>query len=154
MIRRFERCCSPILASNRSCRSLAELRASRKNARRSKLHYSHDGPATIVISTPNEEACRKLRALFAETLDTRLIALACLPNQFRSEGFLAQLKTEPKPGHNLRPRTRDPRLADPGNPRDLASVNPKFAPGNRSALLESYANSFHYVRLHIQELLT
>jgi transcriptional regulator with XRE-family HTH domain len=51
-------------------------------------------PTRISLSRPGEEDCRKLKSLFAETLDTRLIALACLPNQFRSEGFLVQLTTE------------------------------------------------------------
>ncbi len=51
-------------------------------------------PATLVLVGPAEEDCRKLRSLFAETLDTRLIALACLPHQFRSEGFLSQLTAE------------------------------------------------------------
>jgi hypothetical protein len=51
-------------------------------------------PTTVSLSRPAEEDCRKLKSLFAETLDTRLIALACLPHQFRSEGFLAQLTAE------------------------------------------------------------
>ena len=51
-------------------------------------------PAAVSLATPSEEACRKLRVLFAETLDTRLIALACLPEQLRSEGYLDHLTAE------------------------------------------------------------
>ncbi len=51
-------------------------------------------PPSIALGRPAEEDCRKLKSLFAETLDTRLIALACLPHQFRSEGFLSQLTAE------------------------------------------------------------
>jgi transcriptional regulator with XRE-family HTH domain len=53
-------------------------------------------PATVLLAAPSEEAIHKLRALFAETLDTRLIALACLPDQLRSEGYLDQLTAESK----------------------------------------------------------
>ncbi|HEY5912028.1 MAG TPA: hypothetical protein VJA21_15600 [Verrucomicrobiae bacterium] len=51
-------------------------------------------PPTIALVRPADEDCRKLKALFAETMDTRVIALACLPNQFRSDGFLTQLTAE------------------------------------------------------------
>ena len=51
-------------------------------------------PTTISLSRPAEEDCRKLKSIFAETLDTRLIALACLPNQLRTEGFLGQLTAD------------------------------------------------------------
>lgn len=51
-------------------------------------------PTTITLSLPAGKDCQKLKSLFAETLDTNLIALACLPNQLRSEGFLAQLTAE------------------------------------------------------------
>ncbi len=51
-------------------------------------------PPTIALVRPAGEDCRKLKALFAETLDTQLIALACLPHQFRSEGFFSQLTAE------------------------------------------------------------
>jgi len=51
-------------------------------------------PAKLSLSPPAEEDCRKLRVLFAETLDTKVIALACLPKQLRSDGFLNHLTTE------------------------------------------------------------
>jgi len=51
-------------------------------------------PAKLSLSPPVEEDCRKLRTLFAETLDTKVITLACLPKQLRSEGFLNQLTAE------------------------------------------------------------
>ena len=58
------------------------------------VNPSKSFPTTIALVRPADEDCRKLKALFAETLDTRLIALACLPDQFRSEGFLDQLTAE------------------------------------------------------------
>ena len=51
-------------------------------------------PASIHLARPAEEVCRKLQSLFAETLDTRVIALACLPKQLRAEWFMAQLTTD------------------------------------------------------------
>jgi transcriptional regulator with XRE-family HTH domain len=51
-------------------------------------------PKTIMLSAPSEAECRKLKPLFAETLDTRLIALACLPQPLRSETFLDRLTAE------------------------------------------------------------
>ena len=51
-------------------------------------------PAKISLSSPAEEDCLKLRSLFAETLDARVMALACLPPQLRSEAFLDQLTSE------------------------------------------------------------
>jgi transcriptional regulator with XRE-family HTH domain len=51
-------------------------------------------PTTISLLQPSEEDCRKLKALFAETLDTRIIALACLPKQLRTEGFIDCLTAE------------------------------------------------------------
>ena len=53
-------------------------------------------PVAISLVRPTEESCRKLRMLFAETLDTRLIALACLPDQLRTEGYLDRLTAESK----------------------------------------------------------
>lgn len=55
-----------------------------------KIH----SPVAIQLTAPSDDACRKLRGLFAETLDTRLIALACLPEQLRSEGLLDHLSGE------------------------------------------------------------
>lgn len=51
-------------------------------------------PSQIFLAPPAEKDCRKLRTLFAETLDTRLVALACLPKTLRSEGFLDHLTAE------------------------------------------------------------
>lgn len=51
-------------------------------------------PVAISLQAPSEEACRRLRSLFAETLDTRLIALACLPEQLRTDDYLALLTAE------------------------------------------------------------
>jgi transcriptional regulator with XRE-family HTH domain len=51
-------------------------------------------PSKISLVTPAEKDCRKLRTLFAETLDTRVIALACIPKPLRSDGFLGQLTAD------------------------------------------------------------
>jgi len=51
-------------------------------------------PSKVSLLPPEETDRRKLRTLFAETLDTRLVALACLPKVLRSDGFLDQLTAE------------------------------------------------------------
>jgi predicted transcriptional regulator len=51
-------------------------------------------PSKVELSAPPDAERRKLKTLFAETLDTRLIALACLPHPIRSETFLDQLTSE------------------------------------------------------------
>lgn len=51
-------------------------------------------PPCIALRRPAEDDCQKLRSLFAQTLDTRIIALACLHGHLRSEGFLDQLTAE------------------------------------------------------------
>jgi len=53
-------------------------------------------PAVISLTAPSEEACRKLRIIFTETLDTRLIALACLPEELRTEAYIDRLSAESK----------------------------------------------------------
>ena len=80
---------SQILGKDRKRKDTVEVPVEYQDAARTK-----NLPAKILIATPPEEACRKLRSLFAETLDTRVIALACLPKQFRTEGFLDQLTAE------------------------------------------------------------
>lgn len=60
--------------------------------KRSKIQL----PVVISLTTPSEEACRRLRILFGETLDTRLIALACLPEEFRTEDYIDYLSAESK----------------------------------------------------------
>lgn len=51
-------------------------------------------PNSILLVQPSEQNCRKLRKLFVETLDTKVVTLACLPSQLRSEGFIDQLAAE------------------------------------------------------------
>lgn len=53
-------------------------------------------PANLSLMVPGHEECRKLRYLFGATLDTKVIALSCLPREFRSEAFVAQLTVESK----------------------------------------------------------
>jgi len=59
-----------------------------------KATSSKSLPAKVSLCSPVDEDRRKLRSLFAETLDTRIIALACLPKEFRAEQFLDQLTPE------------------------------------------------------------
>ena len=61
------------------------------------IDQSSEIPRTWAICatiSPVDEDCRKLRSLFGETLDTRIIALACLPKELRAERFLDQLTPE------------------------------------------------------------
>ncbi len=51
-------------------------------------------PTNLSLRVPGDEECRKLRSLFAATLDTKVIALSCLPREFRSEAYVAQLTLE------------------------------------------------------------
>ena len=78
-----------ILGEERDRRGSMEVSVQYETAKTSK-----GLPPKLSLSSPAAEDCRKLRALFAETLDTKVIALACLPKQFRSEGFLNQLTAE------------------------------------------------------------
>lgn len=78
-----------ILGQQRKQRKAVDIAVEYERAKTSKSL-----PAKLSLAPPAEKDCRKLRVLFAETLDTRVIALACLPKQFRSEGFLNQLTAE------------------------------------------------------------
>ena len=51
-------------------------------------------PREITLWKPPEEGCAKLRELFAQTIDTVVILLACLPQSLRSEKFLNRLTAE------------------------------------------------------------
>ena len=55
---------------------------------------SRNLPGKVLLAAPAEQICRKLQSLFAETLDTRVIALASLPEEIRSDGFIRQLTAE------------------------------------------------------------
>jgi transcriptional regulator with XRE-family HTH domain len=78
-----------VLGRDRKGKGIVKVAVEYKTARPSK-----GLPAKIPLLPPTEEDCRKLRSLFAETLDTRVIALACLPMQIRNEGFIDQLAAE------------------------------------------------------------
>ena len=80
---------SQVLGKDRKAPDSVEIAVEYRDA----LH-SRKLPAKIILARPTEEACRRLRSLFAETLDTRVIALVCLPEQIRAEWFLDQLTTE------------------------------------------------------------
>jgi len=54
-------------------------------------HAAKTLPKEVPLWKPPEEGCAKLRQLFAQTMDTVVIVLACLPETLRSEKFLSQL---------------------------------------------------------------
>ena len=51
-------------------------------------------PNQITLVKPSIDACKRLRQLFAETLDTRVVLLACLPVDIRSDTYIARLTSE------------------------------------------------------------
>jgi hypothetical protein len=78
-----------VLGRNRKGRGTADIAVDYlAGGKKAKL------PVAVSLVAPSEEACCKLRGLFAETLDTRLIALACLPEEVRAEGYLDHLTAE------------------------------------------------------------
>jgi hypothetical protein len=48
-------------------------------------------PQSIKLGRPLEEGCRRLQKLYADTLDSRIVLLACLPPVQRTEAFLSLL---------------------------------------------------------------
>lgn len=48
-------------------------------------------PKNVRLLKPTEEQCKRLRRLFAETMDVAVILLACLPEELRSEKYVARL---------------------------------------------------------------
>jgi hypothetical protein len=48
-------------------------------------------PRKVTLWKPTEDACAKLRELFAQTLDATVVLLACLPQTVRSEEYLNHL---------------------------------------------------------------
>jgi hypothetical protein len=51
-------------------------------------------PKDVTLWKPPEQGCAKLRQLFAETVDTTVVLLACLPETLRSEKFLSRLTAD------------------------------------------------------------
>jgi transcriptional regulator with XRE-family HTH domain len=51
-------------------------------------------PKDVLLRKPPEQGCARLRQLFAETTDTAVILLACLPESLRSERFLSKLTAD------------------------------------------------------------
>jgi hypothetical protein len=48
-------------------------------------------PHAIKLVRPSEEGCKRLQKLFADTLDARIVLLACLPPGHRTEAFVGLL---------------------------------------------------------------
>ena len=51
-------------------------------------------PNPVTLFKPSEDICAKLRKLFTETLDTRVIVLTCLPKDIQTEAFLEYVTIE------------------------------------------------------------
>jgi len=51
-------------------------------------------PTRVTLRRPPAEGCAKLRQLFAQTMDTAMVLLACLPEILRSEKFLGELSAD------------------------------------------------------------
>jgi transcriptional regulator with XRE-family HTH domain len=60
----------------------------------SKPRTARKLPREVPLLKPSDQSCGKLRQLFAETMDTTVILLACLPDELRSEGFMAKLTAD------------------------------------------------------------
>ena len=75
----------------RESRKLTKLtfKVDYSNARASKSL-----PREVTLWKPSEEGCSKLRQLFAQTMDTVVVLLACLHDSLRSERYLSQLTAE------------------------------------------------------------
>jgi transcriptional regulator with XRE-family HTH domain len=70
-------------------RKKLDLRVDYASARKTKAC-----PTLISLRKPSEAGCAKLRELFAQTLDTTVILLACLPASLRNDNYLAQLTAD------------------------------------------------------------
>ena len=57
-------------------------------------HLAKSLPNPLALFKPTEDVCAKLRKLFTETLDTRVIVLTCLPKSIQTEAFLGHVTTE------------------------------------------------------------
>lgn len=96
---KVERVVDGLLEDEGSAAQLIDRETGKKTRMDLKVDYSTPQkskslPKDITLWKPNEAGCAKLRQLFAETLDTTVILLACLPETLRTEKFLAQLTTE------------------------------------------------------------
>jgi transcriptional regulator with XRE-family HTH domain len=70
-------------------RKKLDVRVDYASARRTKAC-----PTLISLRRPSADGCGKLRELFAQTLDTTVILLSCLPVSLRSDTYLAQLTAD------------------------------------------------------------
>jgi len=91
-----ERVVEGLLSDEGSARKLVEL-ATRKSAGRGIPVEYIDGRRgkalfhAIKLVRPSEEGCRRIRRLYADTLDAQIVLLACLPPANRTESFVALL---------------------------------------------------------------
>ena len=84
-----------LLSGEGSARGLVQM-ATRRNAQGISVDYvdarrARALPEAIKLTRPSEEGCRRLRKLFADTLDSGIVLLACLPRDHRAEAFVELL---------------------------------------------------------------
>ncbi len=85
-----------LLKGEGSARELVQMATRRKAGQGISVDYvdarrARALPEAIKLMRPSEEGCRRLRKLFADTLDSRIVLLACLPPDHRAEAFVELL---------------------------------------------------------------
>ena len=85
-----------LLSGEGSARELVQMATRRKAGQGIFVEYTDARraralPQAIKLVRPSEEGCRRLRKLFGDTLDARIVLLACLPPGHRAEAFVGLL---------------------------------------------------------------
>jgi transcriptional regulator with XRE-family HTH domain len=85
-----------LLEGEGSARDLIENVTSRRAGQGVPVHYvdarrGRGLPQTIKLVRPSGEGCRRLQKLYADTLDSSIVLLGCLPPDQRTEAFLGLL---------------------------------------------------------------
>jgi len=91
-----EKVAESLIEGESSARHLIERATRRRAGQGTPLDYidarrSRGLPQTTKLVRPTDDGCRRLRKLYADTLDTRIVLLACLPPNQRTEAFLGLL---------------------------------------------------------------
>ena len=91
-----ERVADGLISGEGGARELVQLATRRKAGQGILVDYvdarrARALPQAIKLVRPSEEGCRRLRKLFADTLDARIVLLACLPPDHRAEAFVGLL---------------------------------------------------------------
>jgi transcriptional regulator with XRE-family HTH domain len=91
-----ERVADGLISGEGGARELVQMATRRKTGQGILVDYidarrARALPEAIKLARPSEEGCRRLRKLFADTLDARIVLLACLPPDNRAEAFVGLL---------------------------------------------------------------